>query len=534
MRSVNVAPADFDAIVIGAGVNGLVCATLLGQAKRRVVIVETREKPGGLCTTGEVIDGYKISTFAHLAGPFDAGVAKALKLNKLGLTWSEKRLPTIALSPDTRHILLDREARATTQALAAHSPNDAKAWNGFDARIAKMAQALERWMQTPPGGPHVQANARGGMFAQRQNTKPSAPLDPQTAATLDGSIADLLDQHFETPLLKGALAFDAVLGNAQGPRSPGTAFTFAMRRALDASAGDGYAHPQGGMGAFAAALSRAAEAAGVRMRLKSRVARILIENNRAVGVELEGGEVIYAPTVVSSLDPKTTLLGLGGPRHLPFGLKRRLKGLHAEGMTAKVNLALSGLPTFRGLDREQLRARMIVCPSIDYLDRGYSSAGQGFFANDPAMEITIPTTHDSLLTPINEHVLSAHVLYAPYMLAKGTWAEVKNDLVQRVIATLTSYAPDLPDKILAGDVYTPPDIERMSGAIGGHWHGLDMTLDQLGPLRPASGVSRYETPVPGLFLCGAGTHPCGGVTGINGRNAADAVLALQPVSVHAP
>jgi phytoene dehydrogenase-like protein len=210
---------------------------------------------------------------------------------------------------------------------------------------------------------------------------------------------------------------------------------------------------------------------------------------------------------------------------LPFGLKRRLKGLHVEGMTAKVNLALKGLPAFKGLQRDDLRARMIICPSPEYLDRGFAMAGQGMFSPEPAMELTIPTLHDSLLTPINEHVLSVHVVYAPYKLASGDWTAGKNELVQRVIAVLQNYAPDLSSRILAGDVFAPPDIEKASGAVGGHWHGGDLALDRLGPLRPAAGVSRYETPVPGLYLCGSGTHPCGGVTGINGRNAAEVVLA---------
>ena len=535
MRSVaNAAPADFDAIVIGAGVNGLVCAALLAQAKRRVVVVESRDRPGGVCVTAEVIDGFRVSSLAHLTGPFDAALAKALKLQKFGLTWSESAMPTIALSPDARHLVLGRDVRATAQTIAVHSAADAQAWAGFDQRMAKISRSLGRWMRAVPGGPRAQAKGRGGLFAGAANAKPEPVLDRATAGLLDLSIADFADQFFESPALKAALAFDAVLGSGLGPRSPGTAFTYAMRRALDDGTGEGFAHPQGGLGAFASALLKAAEASGVRTRLKARVKRILIENSRTIGVELDGGEIIYAPTVVSSLDPTTTLLSLGGPRHLPFGLKRRLKGLHVEGVTAKVNLALKGLPAFKGLQREDLRGRILVCPSVDYLDRAFAAAGQGTFSPEPAMEITIPTLHDSLLTPINEHVLSAHVLYAPYRLAEGSWDQTKNDLVQRVVAVLQNYAPDLSSRILAGDVFSPPDIERISGATGGHWHGGDLTLDRLGPLRPAAGVARYETPVPGLYLCGSGTHPCGGVTGLNGRNAAEAVLANAAAPVNAP
>lgn len=532
MRSVtNPPPSEFDALVIGAGVNGLVCASLLAQAKKRVVVVEARDKPGGVCMTGEVIDGFRVSSFAHLTGPFDAALAKALKLQKVGLTWSATALPTVALSPESRHIVFGRESRATIQSIAVHSAADAQAWPAFDQRMAKAAKVLSRWMRGPPGGLRTQSKGRGGLFAGAGGGKVEE-LDRAVAMQLDQSISDLLDQSFESPALKGALAFDAVVGSGLGPRSPGTALSYAMRRGV-AEDSDGFAHPDGGMGAFATALTKAADAAGVRTRLKSRVKRILFENGRARGVELEGGEIIYASTVISSLDPQTTLLKLGGPRHLPFGLKRRLKGLHVQGMTAKVNLALKGLPAFKGLQRDDLRARLLICPSPEYLDRGYAAAGQGAFSPEPAMEVTIPTLHDSSLAPINEHVLSAHVLYAPYDLASGSWKEARNELVQRVIAVLSNYAPDLSSRILAGDVFAPADIEKVSGALGGHWHGGDLTLDRLGPLRPAAGVARYETPVPGLYLCGSGTHPCGGVTGINGRNAAEVVIAATTVTVPA-
>ena len=534
MRSVGkTAPSDFDAIVIGAGVNGLVCAALLAQAKRRVVIVEARDRPGGVCITSEISDGYRVSSLAHLTGPFDSGLVKALKLQKFGLNWSSTALPTIALSPDARHIVLGRDGRTALQTIAIHSPADAQAWAPFDQRMLKTAKTLARWLREPPGGPHTPpAKGRSGLFAAAPNGK-AETLDAATAAQLDLSVADFLDQYFESPAIKGALAFDAVLGSGLGPRSPGTAFNYAMRRALE-DGSEGFAHPEGGMGAFATALAKAAEAAGVRTRFKSPVQRIIFENGRATGVELAAGEIICAQTVISSLDPQTTLLKLGGPRHLPFGLKRRLKGLHVEGVTAKVNLALTGLPTFKGLQRDDLRARLLVCPSIDYLDRAFTAARQGNFSPEPAMEITIPTLHDSRLAPLNAHVLSAHVLYTPYKLAGASWDKAKNDLVQRVIAVLENYAPDLPNRIQAGDVFSPPEIERMSGASGGHWHGGDLTLDRLGPLRPTAAVARYETPVPGLYLCGSGTHPCGGVTGINGRNAAEAVLAVAPAPVTAP
>jgi phytoene dehydrogenase-like protein len=514
-------PADVDVVVIGAGVNGLVCATLLAQAKRRVVLVEARDRAGGLCSTTEIARGHRVSTFAHLAGPLDGALLKALRLQRHGLQFSAKQIATIALSPDGRHIVLDGDLRRTAQSLAPHSPGDAKEWPLFDGRMRKAAQHFARWVQAPPGGPFDQAGARANAFAGRKGSS----IDADVAARLDGSIADFLDEDFDAPLLKGALAFDAVLGNALGPRAQGTAFLGVMRRAFESDTAEGLVHPQGGMGALTAALVKAAEAAGVRTRLKARVAHLLFDGHRVSGVELTGGEAIYAPAVVSSLDPKTTLLALGAERHLPFGLKRRLAGFRAQGCVAKVNLALNSLPTFKGLDKRNLRDRLIVCPSAEHLERAFAACEQGMFSPDPALEVTIPSTHDASLAPPGQHVLSAHVLYAPYALAEGAWDAARDQLLARVVATLRQYTPDLPDMVLSADVFAPPDIERMTGSAGGHWHGGDLSLDQLGILRPALGASRHETPAQGLYLCGASTHPGGGVTGVNGRNAAEAVLA---------
>jgi len=517
------APSQVDVVVVGGGVNGLVCATLLAQAKRQVVLVEASGRLGGACATGEVVAGHRVSTFAHLIGPLDAAAMKALRLNRHGLQFSAKQVATIGLSPDGRHVILDGDLRHTAQSLAAHSPADAKAWPTFDARMAKAVQQLQRWVQAPPGGPFEQGG-RGGLFAGRAAAKPAA-LDADMAEVFDGSIAELLDAEFEAPLLKGVLAFDTILGSALSPRTQGTAFLAALRGAIEADAPDGIVHPQGGAGAFVAALAKAAEAAGVHTRLSARVAKLVFNGGQVTGVALESGETIAAPVVVSSLDPKTTLLGLGGERLLPFGLKRRLRGFRADGCVAKVNLALAALPSFKGIDKRLLKERLVICPSIDHLDRAFAAYERRTLPADPALEITIPSTHDASLATPGQHVLSAHVLYVPKTLASGTWDQAKKDLIAAVGATLRQYAPDLPDLILAAELFTPADIEQSAGSAGGHWHGGDLALDQLGPLRPGPGMSRHQTPIAGLYLCGAGTHPCGGVTGINGRNAAEAVLA---------
>jgi phytoene dehydrogenase-like protein len=514
--------SDADIVVIGAGVNGLVCAALLAQARKRVVVVEAQAHPGGACTTIELVAGHRVSMLAHLLGPIDAGVMRALRLNRHGLTLTAKNIATVALSPDGRHIVLDGDLRHTAQQLGAYSQADAKAWAHYDQRMRKAAQQLEKWVHGAPGA--AGEAAKGGLFAGRAGAKNGHALDAELAAYLDGSIAEVLDGEFETPLLKGVLAFDAVLGNALPPRAKGTALLAAMKRAINAETTEGLVHPQGGAGAFTAALMKSAEASGARVRLNARVTRLMFEGSRVAGVELVNGDTVHAPVVVSSLDPKTTLLALGGERMLPIGMKRSLRGYRMEGCTAKVNLALSGLPSFKGIDRKLIGQRLIICNGIDHLEQAFAAFEQGTFPAEPAMEITIPSTHDTTLSH-GQHVLSAHVLYVPKVLAQGSWETAKTELMSRVGAVLRQYAPELPDMILAADVFTPRDIEAMTATPDAHWHGGDLSLDQLGSLRPLGGMSRYETPVPGLFLCGAGTHPMGGVTGINGRNASQAVLA---------
>lgn len=519
------AGAEFDVIVVGAGVNGLVCAALLAQAKRRVLLVEAQGNVGGACVTSEVAAGHRVSKFAHLVGPLDAQMMKALRLNRFGLHFTAKQVATIALSPDGRHLVLDGDLRHTAQSLSVHSQADAKAWPNFNTRMAKMAQLLQRWVHMPPGATDQQGKG-GSLFTTRTPAKAAPAIDAEMGAVLDGSIADLLDEEFEGPLVKGAIAFDTILGSAISPRAQGTALIAALKAALEADTAEGIAHPQGGVGALTGALAKAAEAAGVRMRLNARVSSLLFDGDRLAGVALVGGEALYAPVVVSSLDPKTTLLSLGAERRLPLGLKRRLKGFRLDGCVAKVNLALAKPPSFKGLDKRFLKERLVVCPSVEHLERAFAAYEQGGFLSDLALEITIPSIHDASLAPPGQHVLSAHVLYVPKTPAGGAWTDKgKKDLIASVGSTLRQYAPDLPEQILAADLFTPADVERVAGSAGGHWHGGDLTLDQLGPLRPAWGVSRYETPVAGLYLCGAGTHPCGGVTGINGRNAAEAVLA---------
>jgi phytoene dehydrogenase-like protein len=339
------------------------------------------------------------------------------------------------------------------------------------------------------------------------------------------NVYDLLNEQFETPLLKGALAFDAVLGTNFGPRSPGTVFTLLYRLAAQTGAGErSLAQPLGGMGSVCDALAQAAVAAGATIRTEAPVSRVLVANDEARGVLLESGERIDARTVISSVDPQTTLLKLLGTEHLDTGFVRRVSHLRTNGLTAKLHLALDAAPEFTGQDASVLGSRMLVAPSLDYLERAFNHSKYGEYSTAPAIEITVPTRSDPGLAPAGRHVLSAIVQYAPYALRAG-WASQRERLADRVIETLEQYAPGLRRLVRATELLTPQDIEREFRISGGHWHHAELAFDQLFMLRPVPGAAQYRTPLPGLYLCGAGSHPGGGVMGTAGRTAARQVLA---------
>ena len=333
----------------------------------------------------------------------------------------------------------------------------------------------------------------------------------------------LVEDQFASPALQGALAFDAVLGTNFGPRSPGTVLTLLYRLAAEAAGGAALSQPQGGVGALCNALAGAAAAAGAVIRTAAPVASILVEADRAAGVVLESGECIAAGAVISSVDPKTTFLQLLGARYLDTGFVRRVDHLRARGLAAKLHLALDRAPQFAGLDAAALSGRLLIAPSLQYLERAYNHAKYGEYSSAPAMEITVPTINDPGLAPPGKHVLSAIVQYAPYAL-RDSWLKQRERFLDLCIATLEGYAPGLRSSIVSAELLTPLDIEQEFRISGGHWHHGELAFDQFFMVRPVPGAAQHRTPLPGLFLCGAGCHPGGGVMGTAGRNAAQQIL----------
>jgi phytoene dehydrogenase-like protein len=339
------------------------------------------------------------------------------------------------------------------------------------------------------------------------------------------NVFDLLEDTFENPLLKGMLAADAVLGTNLGPRSGHTVLSLLHRwRHSVSEHADACALPLGGMGSVTAAIANAARKAGADIRVSSPVACILMDGDRAAGVKLESGEEIAASAVVSSADPKTTFLRLLGARNLEAEFARRITHYRTQGTAAKLHLALSDVPTFRGLAAAYTAERLLVAPDLDYIDLAFNPCKYGEYSAWPVLEISVPTMSDSTLAPEGRHVLSAVVQYAPYDLAAG-WDASRDAFRESVLDVLEEHAPGLRKLIIGAEVLTPLDIEREFRITGGHWHHGEITLDQYLMLRPVPGAAQYSTPVNGLYLCGAGSHPGGGVIGSAGRNAAQVILA---------
>lgn len=512
---------SFDAVVIGGGHNGLVAAAYLGKAGRRVLLLEASDRLGGALATGEISPDYLVSTGAHLLDAMPRRIEKDLKLAKHGLRYATRHVQTIALDRDRRHIVLSTR-RADLEVMRRHSTADAEAYVAYVARMKSYAALLTPLLsEAPPLAGMEALRARLRKLVWRAELLGPVTLEA-LLRHLPGSMGDLLEDTFETPLLKGALALDALLGANEGPFGAGTFLSAIYREGLRATS-TGPHMVEGGLGAFIEALAASAAEFGVSIRTSTPVKRILIDDGVATGIETESGEIFETPLVLSSAHPRATMLGLVGARHLDAGLVKRLSHIADNGATAKLNLALDGLPTIQGLSPAEYGARLLVAPSLSALDEAFARFKHGDFSTDVAMEVTIPSVGDAPLAPPGQHVMSIIVQYAPYSVVGG-WENNRDRLIDRVIETLSLYAPDLKQRIVAGELLLPPDIERKFGLPGGNWYHGDMALDQLFLFRPAPELARYRTPLKGLYLCGTGSHPGGGISGLPGQLAARAAI----------
>jgi phytoene dehydrogenase-like protein len=510
----------YDAIVVGAGHNGLVCATLLARAGKNVLMLEANVRVGGAAITRTFADGYSVSACAHLLYQLQPEVRKELQLSP---QLSSKNMTTIALGEGGEHVRLSGDLAEGVE------KQDAANYRAFRKRMTRYADLLRKFFNKSP--PRLGTKTFDDLktlgqlgFAVRWLGKD----DMREFLRLIGmNIYDELDVRFENPLLKGAISLDAVLGTHLGPRSPNTIMTYLYRLAGDHGR---MAIPKGGMGAISDELAHVARSAGVTIRTDMPVTRIVVTNGRVTGVETASGEQFESYTVISNADPKSTILQLVGAKHVETGFTRRVHHLRARGNAAKLHLALEGLPAFTGLQEKDFAGRVVIAPDEHYVERAFNPAKYGESSTSPVVEMTFPSVQDESLAPAGKHVLSAVVQYAPYDLKGGWDVAAKLSFQQSVIDTISRYAPDIEECIEHSELLTPADIEREFHITGGHWHHAELTLDQFLFVRPVSGAAQYRMPLDGLYLCGAGTHPGGGVSGAAGRNAARAILKRERVA----
>ncbi len=512
---------DYDVVLVGGGHNGLVCAAYLAKAGKNVLVLEANEALGGGAASREFAPGYTVSSCAHWLTHLSPLVSKDLALECHGLQLAARDLDSIGLNPKGQHVTI----KGDTVEGESLSTADRQAYIEFHRKTIKFSKLLAKaFAVRPPKLVESNFTDRVNLLKLGLGMKMLGREDMSDLLRLALiNMYDVMEENFDNETLKALLSFDGVLGAHMGPRSPNTVFTYLYRRVGDVHGYNGPAVVKGGMGALAAAVADAARAVGVEIRTGSPVENINLVDGRAVGVTLVDGEVISAPLVVSNADPVTTFEKLVRYRNVETGLVRRVSQIRMRSGTAKLHLALDGLPKFKGLDEKQLGQRLVIAPTMDYIERAFNHAKYGEYSVQPALDISIPSIHDSSLAPASKHVMSIIVQFAPYDLREG-WGSHKEHFTRKIIETISAYAPDIAEQIVASELLTPVDIEREFHMKGGHWHHGEISLDQVMMMRPFPGATQYGTAVDGLYLCGAGSHPGGGVMGLAGRNAAREII----------
>lgn len=503
---------SFDVAIIGGGTNGLACATRLAQAGRKVVVIEAAPEVGGGAGTVEFAPGFRVSGLAHLLHMLDPRVARGMALERHGLKLAASDLVTAVPGPAP---LTMRGVFGKVQGL---DPADMEAWQEMQARLTRFAGKLAPFRaMTPPriarkAGNDMLALARAGLSIRAMGKDEFREFMRLFLI----NIADVLEDDLTDDRLMGLVAFDTTLGAWAGPRSPNSLLGLLNR----ISGGARLALPAGGMGSVASAMAKAAQAAGVVILTGQRAAAITVGGDRAVGVRLDSSEEIAAGRVISAICPRTTFARLVGPAHLDTGFLRQARGIRARGGAAKLHLALSGAPEFTGAD---LRARIVIAPSVDAVETAFNPVKYGEVPKSPVMEIVLPSAHEPGMAPEGQHSLSAIVQFAPYNPADPDAARA--EMLANTLAVLEKHAPGIGKLILHAELLMPYDIESRYGMSGGSWHHGDLAAEQMLFLRPFAGVAQYRTPLAGLWLAGAGSHPGGGISGAPGWNAAGALLA---------
>ena len=514
--------------MIGGGHNGLTAAAYLARAGKRVVVLERRHVLGGAAVTEEVFPGFRFSVCSYVCSLLRPQVIRDLDLPSHGFEVIPQESTFMPL-PDGRYLFRHGGEEDTYQEISKFSPQDAEAYPRFGRLMGRLAKFIAPTLtMTPPDIGSLNPAELRKLLALNKQVKTLSEDELYTFARLmTMSAADYLDEWFETDALKAGMCSSGIIGTLLGPRSPGTAYVL-MHHYMGEIDGAyrAWGYVRGGMGMVSESIARAARSYGAETRVNAEVRRILVQDGWAIGVELANGERIHSRVVASGADPKRTFLTFLDRSELPADFVRGIENFKIEGSSGKVNFALKEAPSFTALpgNGPHLQGAISIGPSVDYIEKAYDDAKYGNFSRRPFIDMCVPTTLDPTLAPPGQHIMSCFVQYAPYHLRNGTWEEKREAFGETVTDTIEEYVPNLRHIILHRQVLSPWDLEQVIGLTGGNiFHG-ELTPDQLFFLRPTAGWAQYRTPIKGLYLCGSGAHPGGGVMGAPGLNAAREIL----------
>ena len=541
-------PRPYDVVVVGGGHNGLVCAAYLAGAGLSVCVLERRAIVGGAAVTEEFHPGFRNSTASYTVSLLAPQVIAELNLARHGLRIVKRPISNFLPLPGNDFLKVGGGLAATQAQVARFSARDAERLPAYYAMLERVADVLRTLLHVTP--PNVGAR-RGGRVAMAvdfwKTARPFRDLD--RAAQRDvldlftKSAGELLDRWFESAPIKAAFGFDATVGNFQSPYAPGSAYVLLHHVFGEVNGERGqWGHALGGMGAITQAMAQECVARGVAIRTSAAVGRVVVESGRATGVELASGETVAARRIVANVNPKLLFERLVAPEHLDADFRARIAGYRCGSGTFRMNVALAELPSFACLPGTTAQAHhgagIVIAPSLDYMERAYFDAKTSGWSRAPIVEMLVPSVLDASLAPAGMHVASLFCQHAHPRIGEvrpgRTWDDFSDEVADLMIATVNGVAPNFARSVLGRRVLTPLDLEREFGLIGGDiFHGA-LALDQLFSARPVLGNANYRMPIGGLYLCGSGAHPGGGVTGIPGRNAAREILKDARKRPHVP
>jgi phytoene dehydrogenase-like protein len=523
-------PTRYDAIIIGAGHNGLVTACYLAKAGWKVLVLERRYLVGGACVTEEIFPGFKVSTAAYVNSLFRKEIVQEFSLHSHGFEVLERNPSSFTPYPDGRYLLLGPDADLNRREIGKFSRRDAENYPRYEAMLERVAEVIEPTLtRTPPNLIRPGLGDLWELFKLSRAFRKLGSAAGEAVEILTGAARPLLDRWFESEQLKSTLATDAVIGALAAPSMPGTAYVLFHHVMGETNGKRGvWGYVRGGMGGLTQALARAAQELGVEIRCDAEVARIRVKDGQAAGVVLADGVELDAPVVASNADANVTFNRLMEPGQLPDDFAAAVNRIGYESATLKINVALAELPNFKACPGSHPgphhRGTIHICPDLDTIERGFDDAKYGRPSETPILECTIPSVVDPTVAPPGKHLMSMFIQYAPYKLRDGHWDKIGNAFADRCFDLLNDYAPNFKQSVIDRQVLTPLDLERTFGLTGGNIFQGAMTPHQLFSFRPVPGFADYRTPIRGLYLCGAAAHPGGGVMGAAGMNAARVML----------